>query len=173
MEIVLLENCRKLGAIGSVVKVKTGYAKNYLLPKKKAMRATKENMMIFEAKKDQLLARSAELKTSALELVSRLSDKTVVAIRQASPDGKLFGSVTIKDISKLFDNLGLTLNPDFVILAEPLKNLGVHSLLVSPYSGITCNILVNIARSANEAETAFAGYKSKLESEKNSTTEQY
>ena len=159
MQIILLEPIRKLGKIGEIVDVKTGYAKNFLLPKKKALRATKDNLAVFESQKTELQARNQQAKENAEKLVTMLAGKSVSVIRQAAPDGKLFGSVTSKDIAKIL-SADVAVSQDDVILGEPIKAIGVFKVEISPYTDVSVEILVNIARSADEAVSALRAYES-------------
>ena len=162
MEVVLLELVRKLGKIGDIVNVKDGYGKNFLLPKKKALRATKENLAIFESKKEDFHARNQLAKERAEKLVSYLDGKSVSIIRQSSADGKLFGSVTSKDIARLLTSDDAKITQDDVILRNPIKKIGISKVEISPYAEVSVEILVNIARSSDEAAGALRSYEAGL-----------
>jgi large subunit ribosomal protein L9 len=162
MEVVLLEPVRKLGKIGEIVDVKTGYAKNFLLPKKKALRATKDNLAVFEAQKSDLHARNQQAKENAEKVVALLVGKSITIVRQSSADGKLFGSVTSKDIAKLLSDAIAPVSQADVMLGDPIKKTGVFKVEVSPYADVSAEILINIARSADEAASALRAYQASL-----------
>lgn len=160
MELILLVPVRKLGKIGDIVNVKNGYAKNFLLPNRKALRLTKENMAVFEAQKAELQTRSQSAKEEASKLVSAIEGKIVTVVKQASVDGKLFGSVSSKDIAKLLSDSGVVVLQEHIVLAEPLKNIGIFKIEISPYVEVSCEVLVNISRSSDEAVAALKAYES-------------
>ena len=162
MEVVLLEPVRKLGKIGDIVNVKNGYGKNYLLPKKKALRATKDNLTAFEMQKSDLHDRNQKVKEGAEHLVTLLAGKSITVIRQSAADGKLFGSVTSKDIAKLLTSDAAHVSQSDVMLGDPIKKLGVFKVEISPYAEISVDILVNVARSADEAVGALRAYEASL-----------
>ncbi|MGD9639498.1 MAG: 50S ribosomal protein L9 [Alphaproteobacteria bacterium] len=151
MEIILLEKIEKLGSLGDVVKVKTGYARNYLLPQKKALRSSKENIAYFEAQRKHFEALNEGKKTEAEKLAQSLKGLEVVVVRQASETGQLYGSVTIRDIGDALKEKGLKVERKQILLDQPLKVLGLYDVKVSPHSEVSEVIKVNIARSQEDA----------------------
>ena len=151
MDVVLLERVEKLGQMGDVVKVKDGFARNFLLPKGKALRATKRNMERFETERAQLEARNLELKKEAEAVAKKLDGTSFVAIRQASDAGALYGSVTSRDIAELCTAGGFTLARTQVVLSTPVKELGLHDVRVILHPEVSATITVNVARSPDEA----------------------
>lgn len=151
MQVILLERIEKLGQMGQTVSVKPGYARNYLLPKKKALRVTKDNVAYFETQKAQLEATNLKRKGEA-ELVAKKMDSVMVTlIRQASEVGHLYGSVRSKDISDALDKAGYTLDKGQVKLQEPIKTLGIHPARVVLHPEVNVIVRVNIALSEEEA----------------------
>jgi large subunit ribosomal protein L9 len=157
MQVILLERIGRLGQMGDVVKVRDGYARNFLLPKGKALRATKDNMTRFERERVQLEARNLELKKEADAVAGRLSGKSFTAIRSASDAGQLYGSVSTRDISDLVTEGGFSIDRNQVLLDRPIKTLGLHDIRVSLHPEVEVKIAVNIARSAEEAERQARG----------------
>lgn len=151
MDVVLLERVEKLGQMGDVVKVKDGFARNFLLPKGKALRATKRNMERFETERAQLEARNLELKKDAEAVAKTLNGARFVAIRQASDAGALYGSVTSRDIAELCTEGGFTIARTQVILTSPVKELGMHDVRVILHPEVSATITINVARSPDEA----------------------
>ena len=156
MKVVLLEPIKRLGKIGDVVEVKNGFGKNFLLPNKKALRATEESLAVFEAKRAELDKKSKQDQKNAEKIVTELSGKSWVLIKQAAIDGRLFGSVTAKEIAKIISADGFEISHSNVILKTPIKNLGVYQVEISPYVDFSAEILINVARSIDEANDAFA-----------------
>src|SRR5437764_12343249 len=126
VDVILLERVEKLGQMGQVVKVKPGFARNYLLPQKKAMRATKENLAYFETQRAQLEATNLERKSEAGEVAEKIEGLTVVLIRQAGETGQLYGSVAAADIAKAVTDAGFTVERRQIVLNRPIKTLGLH-----------------------------------------------
>ncbi len=151
MDVVLLERVEKLGQMGDVVKVKDGFARNFLLPKGKALRATKRNMERFETERAQLEARNLELKKEAEAVAKTLNGARFVAIRQASDAGALYGSVTSRDIAELCTEGGFTIARTQVVLTSPVKELGMHDVRVILHPEVSATITINVARSPDEA----------------------
>ena len=153
MEIILLERVEKLGQMGDVVKVKPGYARNFLLPQGKALRANKTNLERFETEKSQReadnLARRADAETEA----GKMEGLAVSMVRAASEMGQLFGSVTSRDISEAVTEAGYTINRSQVIMEKSIKSLGLHDTRVRLHPEVTVTVTVNVARSLDEAET--------------------
>ena len=157
MEVVLLERVENLGRIGDVVTVKPGYARNFLIPRSKALRATKANLATFEAQKAQLIADNATRQKEAEALAKKLDGISVVLVRQAPESGKLYGSVSTKDIADVVNAAGKgTINKNHVYLNMALKTLGVYTVKLQLHPEVSVNVLVNIARSEEEARTQAA-----------------
>ena len=157
MEVVLLERVAKLGQMGDVVSVKQGYARNYLLPQGKALRATDANLKQFEAQRAQLEARNLETKTEAQSLADRLDGQQFVIIRSASDAGALYGSVTPRDAADAATEAGFSLDRKQVQMPRPIKELGLHDLIVALHPEVEATITVNVARSEEEAELQASG----------------
>ena len=157
MDVVLLERVEKLGQMGDVVAVKDGFARNFLLPKGKALRATKANLARFETERAQLEARNLELKKEAEAVAGKLDGQTFVAIRQASDSGSLYGSVNSRDIAELATEGGFSLARNQVVLDTPVKELGLHEIRVILHPEVDARITVNVARSQDEAELQVQG----------------
>jgi len=151
IELILLERVEKLGQMGQLVKVRPGYARNYLLPQKKALRATKENLAYFETQRAQLEANNLQRKSEATEIGGTLEGLTVVLIRQAGESGQLYGSVSARDIAQAVTEAGFTLEKRQVVLERPIKNLGLHPLRVALHPEVSVTITANVAQSAEEA----------------------
>lgn len=157
MEVILLERIEKLGQMGDVVTVKPGFARNFLLPQKKALRATEENRALFEQQRVQLEASNLELKGEAEALSSRLDGLKVTLIRQASDSDQLYGSVTVRNIAQAITELGFTVDSKQVQLARPIKTVGLHGVRLVLHPEVTVIIQANVARSEAEAELQAAG----------------
>ncbi|MZR30968.1 50S ribosomal protein L9 [Sneathiella litorea] len=157
MEVVLLERVEKLGQMGDVVSVKNGYARNYLLPQKKALRANKENLSIFEAQRAQLEADNLKRREEAEKVGEKLNGEAVVLIRAASESQQLYGSVSTQDIAKAITEAGFTVNRKQVELDKVLKTLGLHDIRVRLHPEVVVSVTVNIARSNEEAEIQARG----------------
>jgi large subunit ribosomal protein L9 len=157
MEVILLERVAKLGQMGDVVRVRDGFARNYLLPNGKALRATKENKTRFETMKVELEARNLELKSEAGKISGKLDGKRVVVLRQASETGQLYGSVTPRDIVALLAEDGLSVNRGQIVLQAPIKSIGQHKVPVALHPEVEVSITVTVARNAEEAERLARG----------------
>ncbi len=157
MDVVLLERVEKLGQMGEVVKVRDGYARNFLLPQSKALRATKANMARFEAERAQLEAKNAEARAEAERSAAGLAGKQFVVIRAASEAGALYGSVAPRDIAELAKAEGFEVERRMVVLDKPIKELGLHSLRVQLHPEVIVEVTANVARSAEEAEMQASG----------------
>jgi large subunit ribosomal protein L9 len=157
VELILLQRVEKLGQMGEVVKVKPGYARNFLLPQSKAVRATKANRERFERERVQLEAQNLKRREEAERVAERVQGLTVVLIRQAGDSGSLFGSVTSRDISDAATASGLTIERSQVLLEHPIKVLGISSVRVALHPEVTIDIKVNVARSVEEAEKQARG----------------
>lgn len=158
MEIILLEHIEKLGRMGDKVNVKSGYARNYLLPRNKALRATEANIAYFEKQKAELEARNKALFEEATKKAEELKGFAAVLVRQAAETGQLYGSVTIRDIASAINEAGFSLERRFVALDKPIKYLGVYPVKLSLHPEVSQTILVNVARSADEAKKQSKAY---------------
>ncbi len=152
MEVILLERIEKLGQMGDVVKVKSGYARNYLLPQKKALRATDANKQHFEEQRAQLEVSNLEHRAEAEKVGKKLKGLSVVMVRQAGEAGQLYGSVNARDISTAVTEAGFTINRQQVELNHPIKALGLHPVRVSLHPEIDVEVIANVARSQDEAK---------------------
>ena len=152
MEIVLLERVEKLGKIGDVVKVKPGYARNFLLPRGKALRANKQNLAKFEAERSAIEARNADAKKSAELLSESIGDLNVDIVRAASEMGQLYGSVTSRDISEAISKAGYEVEKRLVVMDAAIKTLGLFTIKLVLHPEVSKNIVVNVARSLEEAK---------------------
>ncbi len=157
MKVVLLERVSNLGAIGDVVSVKDGFARNFLLPRAKALRATGANLKVFEAQRDQIEARNAENKAVAERAGSKLDGVTYVLIRQAGESGQLYGSVSGRDVGDAIEAEGGRVERNQVVLDRPIKTLGVHEVKLQLHAEVSVTVKINIARSADEADRQAAG----------------
>jgi large subunit ribosomal protein L9 len=157
MEVILLERIGRLGQMGDVVKVKDGYARNFLLPKGKALRATKESRARFDEMRAELEAKSNALKGDANTIAKKLEGKVVVAIRQASESGQLFGSVSPRDIADMVSADGVKVNRSQVVLNAPIKTIGSYKVPVALHPEVEVTVIVNVARSQDEAERLARG----------------
>jgi large subunit ribosomal protein L9 len=153
IEVILLERIESLGQMGEVVRVRPGFARNFLLPKKKALRATKANLAYFETQRTQLEAANLQRRSEAEKVAGKVDGLTVVVIRQAGESGQLYGSVTARDIADAVHSGGLTVERQQIVLDRPIKALGLHKLKVRLHPEVSVGITVNVARSAEEAET--------------------
>lgn len=157
MDVILLERVAKLGQMGDVVSVKDGYARNYLLPQRKAMRANDNNLKAFEAQKAQLEARNLETKKESEDLAARLGGQQFVVIRSASDSGALYGSVTTRDAAEAATDAGISIDRKQVALTAPIKELGLHVVSVVLHPEVDVTITLNVARSTEEAELQASG----------------
>jgi large subunit ribosomal protein L9 len=157
MKVILLERVEKLGSIGDVVQVKDGFARNFLLPRSKALRATGANLKVFEGQRDQIEARNAEAKAQAEKAGEKLDGSSYVLIRQAGDSGQLYGSVSGRDVSDIIQAEGGKVDRSQVVLDRPIKTLGVHEVKVRLHAEVTVLVKINIARSNDEAERQARG----------------
>jgi large subunit ribosomal protein L9 len=157
MQIILMERVAKLGQMGDVVNVKQGFARNFLIPTGKAMRASEANITSFEAQKSQMEARNLETKSEAEALAVKLNGQQFIVIRSASDAGSLYGSVTTRDAVEAASAAGFSLDKKQVILMAPIKDLGIHDLSVRLHPEVESKIELNVARSPQEAELQAAG----------------
>lgn len=157
MQVILLQRIGKLGQMGDEVSVRDGYARNFLLPRKMALRATKENRAHFETQRAQLEAVNLERKTEAQAVAEKLDGQSFIVIRSAGDTGQLYGSVSTRDIAEVVTQGGFTLDRGQVVLDRPIKTLGLHDLKVSLHPEVSVKILLNVARSEDEAERQARG----------------
>jgi large subunit ribosomal protein L9 len=157
MEVILLERIGRLGQMGDVVKVKDGYARNFLLPKGKALRATKDSRARFDSMRAELEAKSNALKGDANTVAKKLEGKVVVAIRQASESGQLFGSVTPRDIADMVSADGVKVSRSQVVLNSPIKTIGSYKVPVALHPEVEVSVTVHVARSQDEADRLARG----------------
>lgn len=157
MQVILLERVDKLGSIGDEVSVKDGFARNFLLPNKKALRATDANRAVFEARRSQIESENAEARQKAENLSSSIADKTFVVIRSASDMGQLYGSVSSRDIAEIASTKKLKLEKGMVLLNAPIKELGITPVKVRLHPEVYVDIKINVARSEEEAEAQERG----------------
>ena len=157
MEVILLERVAKLGQMGEVVRVKDGFARNYLLPKGKALRATEANRSKFEGMKVDLQAKNVETKGEADKIGSKLNGKSFPVIRQASETGQLYGSVSPRDLAALLSENGFEVDRSQIALNVPIKTIGQHKVPVHLHPEVEITVTINVARSADEAERLARG----------------
>ena len=157
MQVVLLERVAKLGQMGEVVDVRNGYARNFLLPQGKALRATEANLKRFETDRAQLEVRNLEARAEAEKVAKKLDRQSFVVIRSASEGGALYGSVTTRDIADAATAGGFSLDRRQVVLDHPIKDLGLHPIAVTLHPEVTATITINVARSRDEAELQASG----------------
>ena len=165
MQIILLERVEKLGVMGDVVTVKPGYARNFLLPRGKALRANKANMAKYEAEKAELVARNDAAKGEALAIAKNLEGVAVSIVRAASEMGQLFGSVNARDIATALAEAGHNVDRRQIVMDKAIKTLGLIDMRVNLHAEVSVSITLNIARSLEEAETQLASGKAVIASE--------
>ena len=157
MQVILLERIGRLGQMGDVVTVKDGFARNFLLPQGKALRATKANRERFEKERAQLEARNLELKSEAGAVADKLQGQSFIIIRQAGDSGQLYGSVTTRDISTVVTEGGFSIERRQVMLDRPIKTLGLHDVRIGLHAEVEPRVTVNVARSPDEAASQARG----------------
>ncbi|HST93549.1 MAG TPA: 50S ribosomal protein L9 [Microvirga sp.] len=157
MEVILLERVAKLGQMGETVKVRPGYARNYLLARGKALRATKSNKEHFEAQRAQLEARNLERRKEAEAVGEKLNGQSFTIIRQAGETGVLYGSVSTRDLAEIMTAGGFTVDRNQVALNQPIKTIGLHAVPVSLHPEVEVEVTINVARSPEEAERQARG----------------
>ncbi len=157
MEVILLERVEKLGAIGDVVTVKNGFARNYLLPNKKALRANEANRKLFEVNRKQIEADNADKRSEAEKASKDVEGKTVQLIRQASNVGHLYGSVSARDIVEALEGEGAKVTKSQIVLDRPIKAIGMHDVKVALHPEVAVTVRVNVARSPEEADLQAQG----------------
>lgn len=158
MEVILLEHVEKLGKMGEKVNVKNGYARNYLLPQKKALRATEANLAVYEKQKAELEAHNKKLLEEATKVAESLKGFSAVLIRQAAETGQLYGSVTIRDIAAAIKEAGFGVERRQVYLEKAIKDLGVYEVKLNLHPEVSQSILVNVARTEDEAKKQAKNY---------------
>ena len=152
MQVILLERIEKLGQMGDVVNVKPGYARNFLLPQKKALRATDENIAVFESQRTQLEAENLKRRTDAEAVAGKMDDASIVVIRSAGDSGQLYGSVSSRDIAAGLTEAGYTVNRSQVLVDRPIKEIGIHDIRIVLHPEVSVTAHVNVARSQEEAD---------------------
>ncbi|MFN3351185.1 50S ribosomal protein L9 [Pseudorhodoplanes sp.] len=157
MEVILLERVAKLGQMGETVRVKDGFARNFLLPKGKALRATKSNKERFEAMRKELEAKNLENRSEAQKIADKLNGQSFVALRQASESGQLYGSVSARDIADLVTEGGFSISRSQVALNAPIKMIGQHKVEIALHPEVEVNVAIIVARNADEAERVKRG----------------
>ena len=157
MDIILLQRIEKLGTIGDVVTVKDGYARNFLLPQKKALRANEANKKVFEANRDRLEKENAERRTEAEKAGTKVDGTEIVLIRAASNTGQLYGSVNVRDIVNGLADKGHEIDKKQVIMGNPIKTIGMHEVRVDLHPEVSVTVKANVARSDDEAELQSQG----------------
>jgi len=157
MEVILLERVAKLGQMGDVVRVKDGFARNFLLPRGKALRATAENRTRFETMKSELEARSLTLQSEAAQVAEKLDGKRFTVLRQAAESGQLFGSVSPRDLVGLFGDAGFRVNRNQIVLNAPIKTIGQHNVPIALHPEVEVSVAVIVARNEDEAARIIHG----------------
>lgn len=157
MKVILLERVEGRGALGDVVTVKDGFARNYLLPRSKALRATAANLKVFDAQRAEIEARNAKAKEAAATAGESLDGTAYILIRQAGESGQLYGSVAGRDVADIINGAGGKVDRSMVVLDKPIKTLGVHEVKVKLHSEVIVTVSINIARSQDEAERQARG----------------
>ncbi|MBI1239710.1 MAG: 50S ribosomal protein L9 [Alphaproteobacteria bacterium] len=157
MDVILLERIAKLGQMGDVVKVKNGFARNFLFPRKKALRATKANKERFETERAQLEARNLELRTEASGVGEKLAGTSYIVVRQAGETGQLYGSVSTRDIAEAITKGGISVAREQVRLDRPIKTIGLYPISIQLHPEVSVSVTINIARNEEEAERQARG----------------
>jgi large subunit ribosomal protein L9 len=157
MQVILLERISRLGQMGDVVRVRDGFARNFLLPQGKALRATDDNRKKFESQRGHLEARNLERKQEAEAIATKLDGKSFVVVRQAGETGQLYGSVTTRDLADALEAGGFSVNRNQVALNQPIKTIGLHTVTIALHPEVDAKVTVNVARSEDEAERQSKG----------------
>jgi large subunit ribosomal protein L9 len=165
VELILLQRVEKLGQMGDMVKVRPGFARNYLLPQKKALRASKDNLARFEQERAQLEAQNLKRREEAERVAERVTGLSVVIIRQAGESGSLYGSVSARNVAEATTEAGLTITREQVLLEHPIKTLGLARVRVALHPEVSVPVIVNVARSQEEAERQARGERVGAEEE--------
>jgi large subunit ribosomal protein L9 len=167
MEVILLERVAKLGQMGEVVRVKDGFARNFLLPRNKALRATETNRKRFETQRVQLETRNLELKSEADVVAEKLVGQSFVIIRQAGETGVLYGSVSARDVADILTTAGFSIGKQQIAIKAPIKTLGLHHVPVQLHPEVEIDVIINVARSESEAERQARGESATVREEVN------
>ena len=157
MEVILLERISRLGQMGETVKVKDGFARNFLLPQGKALRANEANKKKFEGQRAQLEARNLERKSEAAQVAEKLDGKSFIVVRSAGETGQLYGSVSTRDIAELLTAEGFSVNRNQIELNQPIKTIGLSNVAIALHPEVEVTVTLNVARSADEAERQAKG----------------
>ena len=157
VEVILLERVEKLGQMGQVVKVRPGFARNYLLPQKKALRATKQNLAYFDAQRAQLEAQNLKRRSEAEEMAKKFDKVSVVIVRQAGESGQLYGSVSARDIADAVTAAGYTVEKRQIVQEKPIKTLGLHQVRIVLHPEVSVTVTANVAQSEEEADRQARG----------------
>jgi len=157
MEVILLERIARLGQMGDVVRVRDGYARNFLLAQNKALRATDDNRKRFESQRSHLEARNLERRQEAEAVASKLDGQSFIVVRQAGETGQLYGSVTARDLAEVIEAGGFGLSRSQVSLNSPIKTIGLHTVTIALHPEVEANVTVNVARSEDEAKRQARG----------------
>ncbi|WP_455478470.1 50S ribosomal protein L9 [Bartonella sp. B10] len=157
MDVILLERIPRLGQMGDIVSVKDGYARNFLLPQGKALRANEVNKKQFETQRAQLEARNLERKSEAQKIAEKLDGKSFIVVRSAGETGQLYGSVSTRDISEIITIDGFSIGRNQIELNHPIKTIGLHVIIISLHPEVQISVTINVARSANEAQRQAEG----------------
>lgn len=173
MEVILLTDCRNLGGFGSVVKVKDGYARNYLIPNKLAVYATKYQREQFEARKESILSENNKKRDQYATVAKKIGGASVTLIKQSGEDGRLFGSVTKKDIVNALSSHAADIDKNFVNLTDPIKYVGVYIIEIAFYDYASAKIMLTVARSDSEAAQLLSEYHAEQERKKKESEEMH
>lgn len=157
MKVILLERVERLGGLGDVVNVKDGFARNFLLPRSKALRANSANMKVFEAQRGEIEERNSTARTAAERNGQRIDGQTYVMIRQAGDSGQLYGSVSGRDVAEAVNEEGGRVDRSMVVLDKPIKTLGLHEVKIRLHPEVSATVTINVARSADEADRQARG----------------
>ena len=157
MQVILLERIPRLGQMGDVVRVRDGFARNFLLPQGKALRANKENARRFEEERAQLEARNLDRKNEASAVSEKLDGQSFIVVRQAGETGQLYGSVNARDVADILTKGGFSVGRNQVVLNQPIKTIGLHTVVIALHPEVECNVTINVARSEDEAERQARG----------------
>ena len=152
MEVILLERVENLGIMGDVVKVKPGYARNFLFPNEKAVPASRENKASFETKRLEIEAKNIETKSEAEKIAAKIKGEILVLVRQAGDSGQLYGSVNSRDIKNTLEDMGYDLDRNQISLKNPIKSVGIHNVSIALHPEIYVEVIANVARSEEEAK---------------------
>lgn len=150
MEVILLERIGRLGNTGDVVRVKDGFARNFLIPLKKALRASNENKQVFEAKRAEIEARNAEMKTAAEAMAKQMEGTAITLVRQASEEGKLFGSVTVRDVAEALEAKGHVVEKSQLLIAQTIKTTGSYIVKATLHAEVVVPVTVNVIKNEQE-----------------------